>query len=149
MADRFALLQVGALHLERAFLTTQGTGSSAVGTGLLFAQSVGLLFEEGLQSARGETGGGSVGDLLHGIEIDVESRPVVPEGASGDDFAPACGEVVEFLKFLGSERASCHAASYLGVATKTREKMVPDKVLRELHRAKRFMTSTETVPSTT
>jgi hypothetical protein len=117
VADRFALLQGGALHLEGAGLTADDTGASARGTGLLFSQGVGLLFQESLQGAFGETGGGGAGDLLHGVEIDIESRPVVAKGASGDDFAPAGGEVTEFLKFLGGEGAACHAASCLDVET--------------------------------
>src|SRR4051794_9981196 len=128
VAERFALLQLGALYLERAFLSAEGTRASAVGTGLLLAQGVGLLFEEGLQGALGESGGSGAGDLLHGIEIDIEPRPVLAKGASGNDFAPAGGEVMEFLQFLGSEGASCHAASCLDVETKTREKRVPGKV---------------------
>src|SRR5438552_145232 len=65
VADRFAWLQLSALHLEWAFLPAEGTRPSAVGTGLLLAQSLGLLFEEGVQGALRESGGGSQGDLLH------------------------------------------------------------------------------------
>jgi len=71
----------------------------------LRAQRLGLLLEEGLQGPLREPGGGGVGDLLPGAEIDVESGPVVAEGAPGDDFAPLGGEVLEFLEFLGGEGA--------------------------------------------
>jgi hypothetical protein len=125
VADRFALSHLCALNLERAFLTTEGTRSSAVGTGLLLTQGVGLLFEEGLQGALGETGSGGVSNLLHCIEIDVEPRPVVAEGASGDDFAPLGGQVTEFLEFFGGERTASHDASCVGVGTSTTEKRVP------------------------
>jgi hypothetical protein len=109
--------------MKGAFLTAEDTRPSAVGTGRLLAQGMGLLFEEGLQGSLGETGGRGEGDLLHGGEIDVESRPLVPVGASGDNFAPLGGEVVEFLEFFGSEGATCHDASCLGVGTKTKEKV--------------------------
>ncbi len=121
-------MQLCALHLERAFLTAQGTRSSAVGTGLLLAQGISLLFEEGLQGALGESRGGDAGDMLHGIEIDVESRAVVAEGASGDDFAPLGGEAAKFVEFLGGEGAACHDASCLGVETRTGVKVTPVKL---------------------
>jgi hypothetical protein len=81
---------------------------------------MGLLFQEGLQGALGQSGGGSEGDLLHGGEIDVESGSVIPEGASGDDFAPLSSEAAEFVDFLGSKVATCHAVSCFGVETTTR-----------------------------
>jgi hypothetical protein len=91
----------------------------------LLAEGLGLLLEEGLQGSLGESGGGGGGDLLHGAEIDVESGALVAEGAAGDDLAPAGGEVVEFLEFVGRESAGSHDASCLGVETRTREKRVP------------------------
>ena len=128
VADRFALLQLGALHLQGAFLPADDAGASAIGTELLLAQGIGLLFQEGLEGALGKAGGGGTGDLLHGIQIDVEAGAVVAEGASGNDFAPAGGKVAEFLKFLGGEGASWHVVSCLAVETKTRGKMAPVKV---------------------
>src|SRR5437773_1600408 len=97
VADRFALLQGRALHLEGTFLATQQTKASAVGAGPLLAQRLGLLLQEGLQGSFGEPGGGRISDLLHGTEIDVESGSVVAEGVSGDNLAPLGGELAEFL----------------------------------------------------
>ena len=128
MADRLALLELAALDLEGAALAAEGTGSPALGTGLLLAQGVGLLFEEGLQSALGEPGGGGAGDWLHGSEIDVEPGAVVAEGAAGNDFAPLGGEAAEFLQFLRGERAVCHDASCVGVKSRKRDGVTPIKV---------------------
>jgi hypothetical protein len=91
----------------------------------LLAQRLGLLFEEGLQGPRGESGGSGVGDLLHRAEIDVEPGSVVAEGAPGDDFAPLGGEALEFLEFLRGEGAGCHDASCLGDGTRTSAKRLP------------------------
>jgi hypothetical protein len=118
------------MHLERAVFPADGTRSSAVGTGLLLAQGLGLLFQERLQGALGESGGGSEGDLLHGGQIDVEPGPVVAKGASGDDFAPLSSEATEFVDFLGSEVAVCHVASCLGVETTTGRKQALVKLRR-------------------
>jgi hypothetical protein len=130
VAERLSLPQLCALDLERALLAAEGTRPPAFGTGLVLAQRLGLLFEERLQGALGQAGGGGLGNLLHGREIDVESGSVVPEGASGDDFAPLRGEVAEFLKFLGGEGAACHAASCVGVEARTKEKVAPVRLWR-------------------
>src|SRR5262249_11311583 len=100
VADRFALVQSGALHLKRALLPADDTEASAVGARPLLTQSLGLLFQESLQGALGESGGGRVSDLLHGPEIDIETRSLIAEGTAGDDLTPPGSEVVEFLEFL-------------------------------------------------
>jgi hypothetical protein len=96
----------------------------------LLAQSPGLLFQKGLQGALGESGGGGVGELLHGVEIDVESGTVVAEGASGNDFAPLGSEALELLELFGSEGATCHDASCVRVATSTKAKVDPVRLWR-------------------
>jgi hypothetical protein len=58
---------------------------------LLSAEGLGLLLHEGRQGALGNAGGGRLGDFFHGGQIDIESRSLLAEGASGDDFAPLGG----------------------------------------------------------
>jgi hypothetical protein len=70
---------------------------------LLLAQSAGLLVQEGLQAAGVEPGGGGLGDLLHGVEVDIESGTLGAEGAAGDDVAPRSGEVTDILEVFGGE----------------------------------------------
>jgi hypothetical protein len=83
---------------------------------LLVGEFLGLLFEEELESAFGESLGRSGGDLFHGSEIDVESGPAFAEGAFGNNFAPLGGELSKFLKFLGGEAFGSHSRSCLEVA---------------------------------
>jgi hypothetical protein len=64
-----------------------------MGTGLLGSEGLGLLLQQGGQGALGEAGGGRLSDLFHGAEIDVQSRPLLAAGASGDDLAPLGGQV--------------------------------------------------------
>ena len=134
VAERFALLYLlhkqCALDMERALLTADGTRPPALRTGLVLAQRLGLLFEHGLQGALSEAFSGGLSDLLHGVQIDVESGAIVAEGAAGNDFAPLRGEVAELLKFLGGKASACHDASCLGVAKRAREKGDPIKVWR-------------------
>jgi hypothetical protein len=67
---------------------------------LLGSQGLGLLFKASLQGAFGQTGRSGLGDLLHGVQIDVEAGPVIPEGPAGDDFAPLRRHIPEFLELL-------------------------------------------------
>ncbi|MFL5513280.1 MAG: hypothetical protein ACJ8CN_12725 [Gemmatimonadales bacterium] len=67
------------------------------------AQRLRLLFQEGGQGTFGQAGGSGAGQLLHGLEVGVQSRAVVAEGASGNDFAPASGEVADFLEEFGGK----------------------------------------------
>jgi hypothetical protein len=130
VAHRFALLQLRAMELERAWLAAEGAKPPAIGTGQLLAQGLGLLFKEGLHSPFGEAGGGGLGDLLHGGEIDVESGSVVAEGASGDNLAPLGSEAAEFLDFVEGEGAVCHDASCVRVTTRAKGKVTTVRLWR-------------------
>jgi len=87
--------------MEGAVLAPDPAEASAAGTGLLAAESLRLLFQQGGQGPFRQAGGGSGGDLLHAVEIDIEARAGVPEGMPGNNFAPAGGEVTDFLELLG------------------------------------------------
>lgn len=115
MTDRLALVEPSTADSERPRLALNGTGSPAGGTGLLGTQGLGLLFEAGLQGSFGQAGGRGLGDLFHGVEIDVEARAGVAKRTAGDDFSPLGGEGAQFLEFLRSELASRHDASCVGV----------------------------------
>jgi hypothetical protein len=130
VANRFALLQGSALHGERTWLSAGGPVPPALRTGLLLAQGVGLLFQEGLQGAFGQAGGGGVGDLFHGIQTDVEPGPFGAEGAPGNALAPLGRETLDLLELLGGEGAACQDASRLGVEKTTKERADPVKVQR-------------------
>lgn len=87
-------------------MAMDGTRPAAVGTGLLVAQAGRLLFEQRLQRAFGEAGGGGLGDLFQGVEIDVESGAALTEGATGDDFTPLRRELTEFVQLLRCETSA-------------------------------------------
>jgi hypothetical protein len=111
VADRLVLPEFGPLRPQGPPAATNGTRPAAVGTGLLGAQAGGLLVEQSLQGAFGQAGGGRLGDLLHGVEVDVEPRAGVAEGAAGNDLAPLRRELPEFVQFLLCKRSACHDAS--------------------------------------
>jgi hypothetical protein len=95
--------------MEGAVLALDPAEASAAGTGLLAAEALRLLLQQGGQGPLRQAGGGSGGDLLHGVEIDIEARAGVPEGMPGNNLAPAGGEVTDFLELLGGESAVRHS----------------------------------------
>jgi hypothetical protein len=117
------------------------TRPTTVGTGLEFAQAGGLLVKQGLQGAFGQAGGGRLSDLLHGVEVDVEPRAGVAEGAVGDDLAPPRRELPEFVQFLRCKRSACHDASCQRVTAQPGRGLATDGLRTRLRRTKPFMTS--------
>jgi hypothetical protein len=105
-------------------LADNGTGGATGGTADLLAQRLGLLFQEGGQGAFGQSGGGGVGELLPGLEIGVWSRALVTEGASGNDLAPAGGEVTDFLEEFGRKFTARHGPYYLVLAAMVEERFL-------------------------
>ena len=112
--------------MEGPLLATDGTGPAAVGTGLLLAQGGGLPFQQRLQGAFGDAGRGRLGDLLHRVEIDVESGAVRAEGPAGDDLAPLTGELAEFVEILRRDATTGQDASCLEVNDKPGRGLDPD-----------------------
>ena len=121
MADRFALGNGPAGQLQGAGFAVNGTGGAAVRTRHLFAQGLGLLLQEDGEGARGEASRGGVGELLHDLEVGVQARTALPKATAGNDFAPAGGEVVDFLEEFRGKFTSRHGRYRLVLAAKVRE----------------------------
>ena len=116
MADRLVVGDGRPRRGQLAGLAADRAGSAAGGTGLGVAEGPGLLFQGAGQGALGQTGRGGAGDLLHRVEVHVEAGAAFAEGAAGDDFAPALGEVADLLQQLGGELAARHGVSRLVLA---------------------------------
>jgi hypothetical protein len=87
----------------------------------LGAEGLSLLFQQGGEGSFGQASGSSPSDLLHEIEVGVQSRSSVAEGTAGNNFAPAGGEVANFLKEFGWKLTLRHGESCLVLAVETRE----------------------------
>lgn len=109
MADRFALGDGPAGQVQGAGFAVQGTGGAAVGAAGLFAQDLGLLFQQGGEGALGEASGRGAGELFHGLEIGVQAGAVVAVGPAGHDFAPASGEITDFSEEFGGKFTTRHS----------------------------------------
>jgi hypothetical protein len=125
VADRLALDHGPAGHVQGAWFALDGTEGAAVGAGSLFAQGLGLLFQQSGEGAFGEARRGGAGQLLHGVEIGVEARAGIAKGAAANDFAPPGGEVADFLEEFGRKFTACHGRYYLVLAANGEEEFRP------------------------
>jgi hypothetical protein len=141
VGDAFGLLDLGPLGGKRATVRLGGTGFAASGTGLLVGKFVGLLLQEQLQGSLGKSLGGNGGDLLEGAEVHVESRSVVAEGPSGDDFAPLGGEAAKLVEFFGGESGVAHGSSCSEVTSRAAELFLSRGLSPGCARANRDVTS--------
>jgi hypothetical protein len=104
---------LAGVDVQPAGLPPQGAGRAAGRAGLLWAEDVGLLFQEGAQGALSQSGGSGGGNLFQGGEVAVEPGTLIAEGPSGNNFAPLGGQIVDVLEVLGREMLPCHALSCL------------------------------------
>jgi hypothetical protein len=81
-------LNLRSLSGEGAGVRLSKTELAAVGTGLLFGEFVGLLFQEQLKGSFRKSVGRYGSDLLEGTEIDIQTRSVVAKGSLGNNFGP-------------------------------------------------------------
>jgi hypothetical protein len=107
---------LSAVEVEGTVFASHDAGLATARTRLLLAEGVGLLFQEGSQSALGESGSGCRGELFQGGEVGVERGAGVAEGPTGKDFAPLSGEIMDVLEVLGRKLRACHRLSCLDVA---------------------------------
>ncbi len=101
-----------------------GTEGAAVRTGRLFAEGLGLLFQQEGEGALGEAGRGGTGQLLQGLEVGVQAGATIAEGAAGDDFAPASGEVADFLEEFWGKLTTRHDRYCLALVTEGQEEFL-------------------------
>jgi hypothetical protein len=120
-----------------------GAESSAARTRLLGAEYVGLLLQQGLESSFGQALGSGGGDLLHGIEINIEAGPGFPKGVAHHNFAPAGSQITDFLEVLGREFASGHGQCLLVLTKMGRDAFLFPLYGTVLCLAKRVVTSSD------
>jgi hypothetical protein len=100
MTERFAERELAALNGQGSVCRADGAESATVGAGLLGGEHLGLLLDEDAEGSLGHAGRGRGGDLLHRLEVKGSARGEIARDASGDDFSPAGGQVVDFLQSL-------------------------------------------------
>jgi hypothetical protein len=111
---RFVVLDgLAGVDMQLVGLPPDGAEGAASRAGLLRAEGVGLLFQEGGEGAFGESSSGSGGNLLQGGEVAIEAWSRVAEGPSGNNFTPLGGQIADVPEVLGGDMLPCHKLSYL------------------------------------
>jgi hypothetical protein len=87
---------------------------------LVLGQDLCLLLQAGGEGALGQAQGSGQSDLLHQVEVHVQAGAGLAEGALGNDFAPAGGQVADLLEHLGGQLAARHGVSCLVLAEMAR-----------------------------
>jgi hypothetical protein len=118
VADGFVVSELAPRDIQGAVLPAHRTKLLALGAGVLGAERLGLLLQEGGEGPFRQAGSRGRGDLLHGLEIDLQARAGLAEGATGNDFAPLGSEFTDFLELLRGDLRACHGWSCL-VLTRT------------------------------
>jgi xanthine/CO dehydrogenase XdhC/CoxF family maturation factor len=124
VTDRFAGGEGRLPRSQEPWLPADRADGAASRTGLLRAKCLGLLLQEKSQGAFGQPCGGSVDDLLHRVEVDIQTGAVVAESTAGDDFPPVGGEGADFLKEGGGKFTMRHDKSFLVLVATAREKVL-------------------------
>ena len=120
MTDGFARRQGRFQRGQEPRFPAEGADGAASWTGLLRTERLGLLLQEKGKGAFRKSCSGGVDYLLHRVEVDIQTRTIVTEGAARDDFTPVGGERADFLEESGGEFATWHGKSFLVlVATAT------------------------------
>lgn len=95
MAPGFSVGDLATPEVDGAFLAVHDAKSLAGGTGLFGAEEGGLPLQEFLDGPASHGTGGSRGDLLDVVGIEVQVRPHVLMDTARDDFAPSLGHALD------------------------------------------------------
>jgi hypothetical protein len=108
--------ELAALDGQGSVLVADGAKGAAVGAGLLGSQGLGLLLQEGGEGALGQATRGGSSDLLQGLKVARGAGARLAEDATGDDFSPAGGQVMDLLELLSRGGTLRHGQSCLVLA---------------------------------
>jgi hypothetical protein len=98
------------------------------------------LLQEGAEGPCRQAGGGA-GELLEGVEVGVQGGAGIAEGAAGDDFPPAGGQVTDFLEEFRGKFTACQGRYRLVLGAKGPEGFLSPVYDRPLGLAKLLMAS--------
>ena len=131
---------VAAGEVERPGLALDRTGALTVGTGVLRAEGLGLLLQEGIDGALDQAAGGLQGQLLQVAEVDVQARPLRPESASGNDFAPRGRQLADLPEVFRAGMSAGHGLVSLALASGAPDELLFPFYCRVFFQAKPVLT---------
>src|SRR5262249_58644050 len=126
---------------QGSVLAPNRAGAATVGAGLLGAQPLGLLFDQGGEGSFGEASGSRRSDLLHRVQIDIGAWAGVAESVAGNDLAPAGSQSTDLLEVFSGELTTWHGQPCLGVTRIGADALLLPLYGTALWLAKRFLTS--------
>jgi hypothetical protein len=115
---------------------------ATIGTGVFLAKFVGLLFQEGSESALGQAASGFLGDLFESGEVDAQTGSFLTVGPARDDFSPLRGQITDISEILGVQRLARHCLGILALADINAEARILLFYTKALFIAKPVLTST-------
>ena len=101
VADGFVVRDRPAADGQGPWGFLNRAGARAFGTELVVTEALELGAEDLFDGSTGEGLGHVDGQGLDGVEVEVEPGSGVAEGAAGDDFPPAVGQVAQIGPILG------------------------------------------------
>ena len=101
MTAGFGVLDGPAANLNGSGLRVQATGAGTLRTRLAIAENFQLGFQGLLDGPFDDSLAHLDGQGFNGIEVDVESRPFVSKGPTGNNFPPSEGHVRKLDKSSG------------------------------------------------
>jgi hypothetical protein len=113
MTDGFVVVDRPAADLKGPRRLGHGTGPPTPGTRLVIAEALELGPEDVLDRPSNEGLSDVDGQRLDGIEVQVEPRPFLPEGTSGDDLSPPVRHVVKRRRIVGLTLGERHGVFVL------------------------------------
>jgi hypothetical protein len=125
VADRLVVVERTTAHVHEAVLRLHRAEAPTTRAVLLFPQALGLLLRGLLQGAGRQPAGGGDSDLLHGIQIDVQTGAVVAESAPRDNSTPLLGELENGFFIFMAELVSWHVLAPLELRTISRKEFSP------------------------
>ena len=79
MAHGFGWKELPAPEGQGAWFAVERAKATTGGARLLVTEGLGLQFQEGGEGSLGQAVGGRLGDLLHGVEVNVGARASLPK----------------------------------------------------------------------
>src|SRR5262245_13825518 len=110
---------LAAFDGQGAFLEANSAEVAALWAGLDLSKGLRLLLCQGAEGAFNQAASGSLCNLLHDLKVDVAAWSRLAEDAAGYDFAPASGQVVDFLELFSRHGSLRHDLYYLVLMTST------------------------------
>jgi hypothetical protein len=138
---------VAACEVDRPGLALDRAGAVAVRAGVLGAEGLGLLLQEGIDGALDQAAGGLQGHFLQDAEVDVQAGAIRPESTPGDDFSPPGCQLAAGPEVFRAGMSAGHGLSSLALASVAPDELLFPFYCRVFFQAKQVLTCVAVNPA--